>query len=400
LCTRAERLFREARFDEAAAAWQAALERNPSAARAHWGLGRIDLLHSRRLRARDHFAAAYQLNWRDPAIVLAYADFVSDVRLRDLLLRNVAALARNDVRDGVRDAWARLEIDRRMGAKHLSVIASPYKAYRLRLEPWVPDGIRERGLLIHARIEGGRLVRLLLDTAAHGITLTGRGAGLEPIAQAKFAGFGAGFAVDAHVAIAKRVAFDDLLVENCIVNVAETAIAPGVSGVIGTDTFQQFLLRLDARSRSLELLPFADRPNPPAGLGDLWIGEDAAPCTDCSGLQETVRIGDLLLVKGPMLRAADSSYSLLDPGSSYDGIPMERLSNQGGSRGGVVGIHGALDAAALPAGNSTLIGLDFTSISDEQGVQISGIIGYPTIRKLILAIDYRDGAVRFLPHTR
>jgi hypothetical protein len=65
---------------------------------------------------------------------------------------------------------------------------------------------------------------------------------------------------------------------------------------------------------------------------------------------------------------------------------MERLYKQGGSTRGVGGIHGPLHAAALPARNTTLIGLDFTSISNEQGVETSGIIGYPTIRQRILAI--------------
>src|SRR5690348_655048 len=93
LCASGEVSLRQAKFEDAAAAFREALERNPENARAHWGLGRIEQLHFRASSARDHFARAFSLDPRDPSIILSYAEFVNDAGARATLLRNAAILA-------------------------------------------------------------------------------------------------------------------------------------------------------------------------------------------------------------------------------------------------------------------------------------------------------------------
>ena len=39
--------------------------------------------------------------------------------------------------------------------------------------------------------------------------------------------------------------------------------------------------------------------------------------------------------------------------------------------------------------------VDLTSMSQQAGVEIAGILGYPLLRQSILTINYRDGLVAF-----
>ena len=38
--------------------------------------------------------------------------------------------------------------------------------------------------------------------------------------------------------------------------------------------------------------------------------------------------------------------------------------------------------------------LDMTELSRHEGIEISGIIGYPVLGKSVLTVDYRDGLVQ------
>ena len=42
-----------------------------------------------------------------------------------------------------------------------------------------------------------------------------------------------------------------------------------------------------------------------------------------------------------------------------------------------------------------LVSFDMTSISDSEGAEVSGLLGFVTLRLLVLKIDYRDGVVDF-----
>jgi tetratricopeptide (TPR) repeat protein len=89
-------LFRQSWFADAERVYRRAVQADPRYGRGHWGLGRLAMLASRRIAARDHFAAAFQLDPHDPDIILAYADTVPEPAARVLLLRNYLALARKD----------------------------------------------------------------------------------------------------------------------------------------------------------------------------------------------------------------------------------------------------------------------------------------------------------------
>jgi hypothetical protein len=39
---------------------------------------------------------------------------------------------------------------------------------------------------------------------------------------------------------------------------------------------------------------------------------------------------------------------------------------------------------------------DSTALTDSSGVEISGLIGFPTLRELVISIDYRDNLVHLV----
>src|SRR5689334_10231974 len=102
--------FRRGNFDQARAAFEAAVQSDPDDARSWWGLGRIEEIHFRRDRARDLFAKAYRLDPRDPDILLSYLEYVADPPARAILLRNVASLSRDSNPDRAAAAIAQLAI--------------------------------------------------------------------------------------------------------------------------------------------------------------------------------------------------------------------------------------------------------------------------------------------------
>jgi len=381
-------LFRQSRFEQAESAYRDALKIAPQSARAHYGLGRIEQLRSHHEGARDRFATAYRLDWRDPAVVLAYAAMVQDSAARKVLLRNFLLLAGSGHGTEVSDAKARLEIEEHLGSRALSTLASPYRSYRLRLDPYIGPNHQAAGLLLKAGINGGKPLRLIVDTGANGILVTQsavRDAGLEFLAKAEIGGLGGQAPGGGRVALARTVSIGDFQIENCLLKVTDSKLASGVDGVIGTNVFQEFLVRLDAPSSSLDLVALA--------------------FADCERCEPAYRVGHLLLVRAT-LDGENGGYFLLDSAAAYSAIsrdiarqPDGRETSLRGARGVTSGLV-LSDPIRFQVGPVRLIeshpvALDLTQMSSQEGVEISGIIGYSVLRDMILTIDYRDGLVEF-----
>ena len=236
LCLSGEIQFRRANFAEAARDYEAAIARNPGNARAWWGLGRIEQAQFHGQRARDLFSKAFSLNPRDTDIILSYADFVTDPASKSILLDNVARLASLDQPERAGRAIALLQIHQRLQGRLPSRLASPYTAYRLPLTGFRPTTAAQAGILVAARINDSKPLRLLLDTGARGITVNAgaaRNLGLETIADSRLGGFGEAAAAESHVALARTVTFGDLAFEECLVEISGHSLTTGADGVLG-----------------------------------------------------------------------------------------------------------------------------------------------------------------------
>ena len=257
-CVAGEVRFRRGDFDAARQAFQVAADAHPANARAWWGLGRIEQLHFNRASARDLFAKAYRLDPSDTDIILSFLDFVDNAENRRILLRNVAALSRESMPERASRAMARLQVESQLAGRPAGALASGYTSYRLSLGGFHPAGATRYGLIVTARINGGRPLRLVLDTGARGILLhksAAAGLELERVAESQVGGFGGNGASDSVLTLARSVAFDELKFSDCLVEVSAHDVAAGADGIVGASLFERFRVRIDAGSRSLELTP-------------------------------------------------------------------------------------------------------------------------------------------------
>ncbi len=388
--------FRRADFETSEGYFSAAIAANPNCARAHLGLGRLDLLHFRRVSALQHMVAAYSLNPNDPETVLAYSSAVSDPTQEASLLQRYLAVGKGLSREALESALGRLQLLQRLGSRKLGLLDGPNGSYRLRMTDWVPQPGSARGLLLAVSINGGKPLRLLLDTGAPGIVISSRaaeGLGLEFLAEAGLRGVGES-GIETRKTLADSVRVGDLHLRNCVVEVANGAVADQVDGVVGATLFQRFIIRLDARRRILELLPYPDEPtqgqsNTPAGMASLV----------------PVCQADHLLLVNARFDAYSSGYLILDTGAAFSSV-SRRLGSAAEPEVEVVGPGGGRADAHLAGPVQIRVGdrdlldpnavtLDFARLSNLHGVEISGLIGYPMLSRYTVTLDYRDGLIGF-----
>jgi hypothetical protein len=374
--------FRQARFSDAEQSYRLAVNSDGQCARGHWGLGRLELIASHTAVARGHVARAFQLDPRDRDIVLAYADLVPDLRSRLVLLRNFVSLAGRTEAEPTRteDVVARLQILERLGRLDLGRVVSPYSTYQFKLMGYVPDGRNQSGLLVAVRLNGGKPLRLILDSGADGIFVAradARAAGVERLTADHVAGAGSASRDDDYVGLARNVSIGKLELEDSLIHVTGTKLFPGADGAIGMNVFEKFLLRVDPASLVLDLAPLPD--NPTADMIPTW------------------RAGHLLLVHD-----AANGYFMLDSGASFSaasGAPDSGPTiDIRGAQGRVPAIQSRpmrLKIEGRQLIDEKPIKLDLSELSRHAGVEISGIIGYPLLSRSALIINYRDGLVRF-----
>jgi tetratricopeptide (TPR) repeat protein len=394
LCLSGEIQFRRANFTEAARAFEAAVGLNPGNARAWWGLGRIEQAHFREQRARDLFSRAFLLGHRDTDIILSYADFVTDTVSKSVLLDNVARLAGPDQRERAERAVALLQIQERLQGRLPSRLASPYAAYRLPLTGFRPTTSAQAGILVSARIDGSKPLRLLLDTGARGITIhagTARNLTLETITASRLGGLGEAGADESHVALARSVTFGDLAFEDCLVEISARSLTTGADGVLGADVFERFRIGVDARAGVLQLTPFDDssreasRPSVPAiGIRHLMLVK-----TRVEGGSE----GLFLVDTGAAYTAVSRDY--LPPVLRRQGQPVELQGAQGPLAGALRVAPLVLIVGGLPLVERAPLAVDLHAISQMEGIEIAGILGYSMLGRSPFTLDFRNGTVEF-----
>ena len=396
LCLFGEIQYRRANFAEASRAFEAALELNPDNARAHWGLGRIDQLHFRANSARDRFARAFSLNSRDTDIILSYAEYVSDPAARATLLRNVAILANQDQPERAARAVAQLRILERLEGRTPGRLASPYTAYRMPLSGFRPVGAGQHGVLVPVRINGGKPLRLLLDTGARGLMIDARaakGLNLETIVASSLGGFGDTGAGASRLTLAGTVSLGELAFDECLVEVSDHSLTAGTDGILGMDLFERFRIHLDPAARLLELTPY-DTPAMPSG--------DSVPA---------IGLRNLLFVKA-RLEGGNEGLFLVDTGAAFSSLARDLVPatmHQGPVH--LQGAQGALSGAVrvgpveLRIGRRSMVdmtpvAMDLRQLSQFEGVEIAGVLGYSVLGKSSLRINLREGTVEFAGGTR
>jgi hypothetical protein len=255
--------------------------------------------------------------------------------------------------------------------------------------------LQKAGLFLKATINVGRELRLLVDTGASGVVLSAsvaRGLNLEPLAPVKLSGFGSGPLAAAQAALAASfevTSFESsgFKMENLLLEVSDGELRKDTDGVAGLDLFQDFLIRVNARTHSLDLTPFPET-------------KKSEPCQDCL---RTYRVGNLLLVRGRVNGYGEGCF-IVDSGVPYSLISSKLLPG-GGRTSFAAGVQGSQTLALRHEPFSIRLGakhffdseyatLDTETLSSRIGTEIGGSIGFSLLRDVAWTIDYRDGWIK------
>ncbi len=284
-------------------------------------------------------------------------------------------------------------IGARPEALRAGTVTTTGKSYRIKLISFVAPPQPPSGLLIRARVNGGPLLRLLLDSGAQRVVLSRRAAaksGCFGGANSSLVSPGASAVSVAKALRAETVEVDDFIARDVDVLVTDNKVADGVDGVLPLSLFGSLLIQLNMPAKSLDLDPYPQ--DAPHQTGELVA----------------IRNNDLFFVKC-QLNGAREGYFLLDTGASYNAIShklarklnsSDLLGSDVSLQGGTVPVDGYLTSAvtrlrigSLELVPDPLVDVDLSLASRYHQLEISGLIGYPALRGLALVVDYRDGRI-------
>ena len=227
---------------------------------------------------------------------------------------------------------------------------------------------------------------------------TARNLALETIVSSRLGGFGDVGASESRVALARSVVFGDLAFDECLVEVSAHSLTSGVDGVLGADIFGQFKIGVDAGAGILQLIPFDDTVATPA---------DRAPINSSPPSVAAIGMRNLLLVKARAEGGKEGLF-LVDTGAAFTVVSREHLppTLQSGSPVELRGAQGLLSGAArlgplafhlggVTVADNAPLAMDLEPISQLEGINIAGILGYSTLGKSPFTIDLRHGIVEF-----
>jgi len=375
-----EVLFRRGQFAQADAEFKNAAGLDPRNARAWWGLGRVAACTSMNKTAKEDFRHAFELNPKDPRILAAMGATSDPEEMRQ-----------------------RAEIAKALDGRKMTVLAGPYRAAEIPLLGFDDGATHTRRYGVEVLVNGSP-VKLVLDTGAAGIMMSRQAAdraGLARLTDATVRGIGSGKGMGGYRALAEHLRIGDVEYRDALVNVTEQSMEGIQDGLIGSNVFAEFVIKLDFGGRKLRLSPL-----PGYRLGGEF--EDRVEIPEMRDAARVFRFGHLLLV--PVQIGSREGLFVLDTGAArtmmaYDlAAEVSKLNHDdktsiGGLSGKVGDVYQTgnvvLEFAGFAQKNLAMTAIDTWELSHRLGTEISGFLGLPVLDLFTLTIDYRDGLVKF-----
>jgi tetratricopeptide (TPR) repeat protein len=438
---RAEVWFRQGRITDAEAEWVNVINSGYPEARAYLGVARVRRALAMYKGEKAMLDKAHELNPFDPDIheqwigTLSLAERIHDLEISLAGDNNWTPEEREDSASYLAYLKERTRQKSKPCRLVSKVTATETPLVRLLTDP---QHLRGYGLSV---VLNGHKSSLLLDTGASGILVNrsiAEHAGITKITASKVWGIGKKGRRDAYFGTADSIKVGDLEFQNCPVEVMESRSVAGEDGLIGADVFEQFLVDIDFPNEKLRLSELPKRPgetvqklalkgddaddpessasadgdaakskagaqSKPSGPQDRYIAPEMQSYT------RVMRFGHDLLVP-TAIGNVPFKFFLLDSGALTNFISpaaaREVTKVRGDSDVSVEGISGRVDKvfsaskAILQFGhlkqeNQDMTAFDTTPISNSIGTEVSGFLGFTTLRVLDVKIDYRDALIDF-----
>jgi tetratricopeptide (TPR) repeat protein len=441
-----EVLFRQGKIPEAEQEWVNAINKGYPNARAYWGLSRVRTALSLYAQAKQMLDKAHELDSTDPDIQKYWINSLSRAE-QIQFWENYLASPTNDDAETRADMQHRLDYLRALQNQphhscHLVNHIPSMETNLLRIMR-DPTHITAYGLAVSVN---GKKGKLLLDTGATGILIDeglARKADITAVSETNIGGIGDKGRAGGFFGFANSIKIGDLEFQDCRVSVIEKRSVFGDDGLIGADMLSGFLVDIDFPKQKLRLSPLPTRPdekasevtpptakegsgsggNAPSGEAGSNSSAQSSPpvhraprdryiAPEMQSYTQVYRFGHHLLVP---TRIGDSAARLflLDTGMQITQLSLEAAEESTkvhensqmhvhGLSGSVAKVYSA-DKALLQFGhlrqeNQDVVTFNLSHLSDQEGTEISGILGFTTLGLLEIHIDYRDGIVDFTYH--
>lgn len=402
--------FRRAMMPEAEQQYAAALKLDDKCARAWLGMSRIESAKAKPRQAWEDLMKAYELGPQDGDILYYWA-------LAQPYPKNVAELEKHLAHFRNDADWERREREyvdflKALAGRRVWLLARPVQQTELKLqqvissEPMAPQGRnalsgvqptianwgdRLRGYTLELRLNEHAKARVLVDTGSSGLTISQKlaeKAGAKKLSERSLDGVGNSGPMKAYEAWVDKVTIGELEFHDCHVRVTPR-VSGDFDGLIGTNVFEDYLITLDPAARKLRLEPLPNRAEKTQGLFTPFY-----------------RFGHIVLMPTTVGKSAYGLF-LLDTGATYDSMSPQmarRVSRLRDSNFRVKGMSGnvekvytvdeaVLDFAQVHHTFQDLVTFDVHLISKQLGTEVSGMIGFVTLKNMKVVIDYRDGVV-------
>jgi tetratricopeptide (TPR) repeat protein/predicted aspartyl protease len=439
--------FRTGQFAQAQTSYINSSKADPNDIHNYLGLADIYNAASLYRHAYNEVLRAYQIDPKSPEVTRARMGYLPR-KARLALLESYLAGPHPDDADATRGMQRYLDFLKETAGKppHACKLVTKPEQTQMKLEMMLRDPTTMQGVGLVVSLNGHNS-RLLLDTGAGGITVSKRvaeKAGLVRIAEQHFRGIGDQGGQSGYSAIADHIQIGDLEFSDCIVSVSDKPMA-SQDGLIGTDVFSRYVVDLDMYGLSMKLLPLPRRPEDIAkgNLADPDEGDESATVNGSTAKTENsasnqntekpekpfrppqdryiapemanwvqvYRFGHMLLAPTFINDEKQMRLFLVDTGAftntmstrlarSFTRVSSDDRFGIRGVSGGVSKVYSA-NSLTLQFGhfrqkNQEAVTLDLSSQSNDIGTEMSGILGFTTLRMLELKIDYRDGLVDFI----
>jgi len=418
-----EAYFRRGETDRAAIAWNAAAQADLCNPQVHYDMARFFQLNAEYASAARQLAVAHQLSPNNSLINRARASTTRTETTEDRIARLTDAMERSEASPDTRASLQRTIDVLKAQSRGSCGIVNPQASAEIPIVSIAngPTDMYAAGLEVTLN---GKKRRLELDTGASGLLLSrsvAQAAGLISEAESQGGGIGDQGLRKELLAHVDDIKIGGLEFHNCLVRILDKKNALDVDGLIGADVFSSYLVTLDIPGRMVKLAPLPKRPD-----------EDAASTAslDTSGAdveaESTPRNRYIPpeWTKENWTKVFRSGHMLIFPTNINNGPTRLFLMDTGASNEGLVSIEAAKEVTGVDSGDHIIKGvsgavnnvknadditiafggireqlhnvpaIDLSSFTRGAGTEISGFIGFFTLRELV--IDYRDSLVRIV----
>jgi predicted aspartyl protease len=414
--------LRRGEMGEAATALYTARASDPCNARVHYDLARYLHLDAEYASEQKELQRAHSIE-PDSAAITYELKKLSTTR-KNALDDSNRRLAQRDLTPQARSFLQNSPDLMRVQDEGSCEVLQPIKDVTIPLRSVGPTSNGMYAVAIDISL-AGRRKSLELDTGASGITLSrsaAKVAGVQMEAKMGITGIGDQGPSSVSLGHITDIKVGSLELRNCLVEISDKTLLPDVDGSIGGDMFSSFVLTLDIPDRNLRLTQLPPSPDDEAFRPTLAMLDAESELIDHPPLRDryipaematwtkAFRSGHKLYL-ATSINGGQSRLFLMDTGSPGEALiamdtakEVTSLSSSnsviGGANGEVNHVSMAeridLQFAGLRENLRNVPVVNLGAVGMDGGSEVAGILGFGTLRNLVIKIDYRDSLVQLL----